>query len=281
MYFWCKLRFNPDGTCTRYSIEQFQSVQEFVHYFARLMYRYVWYNFDTPAHQAEEALKRLEKTQNLTGRDTERVVLRTVFDPETGRYEVTADYELKNMQFVSVENGHVRTLDIRFWHNEILEEFNRGVGRLPHFRPCKCRVRQGRTHKQWGGYHWQAGIVGTLRHISEGKVRTKRASKFRGAVDYDPKLHDTENNWKQTKCRHQWEWHKKKHQDRVYLPEEDRSNDMKDNRDTADLEAMRVPELWAELDRLEAELDYQVSHKRIAELQERIEEVENELAKRG
>ena len=56
---------------------------------------------------------------------------------------------------------------------------------------------------------------------------------------------------------------------------------MKDNRDTADLEAMRVPELWAELDRLEAELDYQVSHKRIAELQERIEEVENELAKRG
>lgn len=276
MYYWCKLRFNPDGTCTRYSIEQFQSVQEFVHYFARLMYRYVWYNFDTPAHQAEEALKRLEKTQNLTGRDTERVVLRTVFDPETGRYEVTADYELKNMQFVSVENGHVRTLDIRFWHNEILEEFNRGVGRLPHFRPCKCCVRQGRTHKQWGGYHWQAGIVGTLRHISEGGVRPKRASKFRGAVDYDPKLHDAENNWKQTKCRHQWEWHKKKHQDRAYLPEED-----KELRTMEDLEAMSVPELWSELDELEAELDYQVSHKRIAYLQKRIAEVEAELEKRG
>lgn len=36
-----------------------------------------------------------------------------------------------------------------------------------------------------------------------------------------------------------------------------------------DLEAMSVPELRSELDELEAELDYQVSHKRIAEVENR------------
>ena len=55
---------------------------------------------------------------------------------------------------------------------------------------------------------------------------------------------------------------------------------MRDNGHT-DIEVMSVPELWAELDKLEAELDYQVHHKRIAELQERITAVENELASRG
>ena len=49
----------------------------------------------------------------------------------------------------------------------------------------------------------------------------------------------------------------------------------------ADLETMSVPTLLSELDELEAELDYQVSHKRIAYLQKRIAEVEAELEKRG
>ena len=56
---------------------------------------------------------------------------------------------------------------------------------------------------------------------------------------------------------------------------------MKDNGFATSLEAMSVPELWAELDKLEAELDYQVHHKRIAELQGRIDAVEDELASRG
>ncbi len=40
-------------------------------------------------------------------------------------------------------------------------------------------------------------------------------------------------------------------------------------------------ELQTELERLEHELDYQVHHKRIAELQERIEAIENEIQRRN
>lgn len=40
-------------------------------------------------------------------------------------------------------------------------------------------------------------------------------------------------------------------------------------------------ELQTELERLECELDYQVHHKRIAELQACIEAIETELNKRG
>ncbi len=41
-----------------------------------------------------------------------------------------------------------------------------------------------------------------------------------------------------------------------------------------------VCELQAELEELERELDYQVSHKRLAYLRERIGEIEAELSKR-
>ncbi len=41
-----------------------------------------------------------------------------------------------------------------------------------------------------------------------------------------------------------------------------------------------VQGLIAELEELEKELDYQVSHKRIAELQNRIAEIEDELKNR-
>lgn len=47
-----------------------------------------------------------------------------------------------------------------------------------------------------------------------------------------------------------------------------------------DLSAHTDTELRAELDRLEHELDYQVHHKRIAELQENISEIEAELKRR-
>lgn len=48
-----------------------------------------------------------------------------------------------------------------------------------------------------------------------------------------------------------------------------------------DLSNKTVQELHAELERLEHELDYQVHHKRINELQERIGAIEEELKKRG
>lgn len=47
-----------------------------------------------------------------------------------------------------------------------------------------------------------------------------------------------------------------------------------------DLSNKSVQELHAELERLEHELDYQVHHKRINELQERIDAVEEELKRR-
>ncbi len=46
------------------------------------------------------------------------------------------------------------------------------------------------------------------------------------------------------------------------------------------LNTKSVPELRDELDRLERELEYQMHHGRIAELQERISELEEELARR-
>lgn len=47
-----------------------------------------------------------------------------------------------------------------------------------------------------------------------------------------------------------------------------------------DLSNKSVQELHAELERLEHELDYQVHHKRINELQERIDAIEEELKRR-
>lgn len=47
-----------------------------------------------------------------------------------------------------------------------------------------------------------------------------------------------------------------------------------------DLSNKTTQELHAELERLERELDYQVHHKRINELQERIDAVEEELKRR-
>jgi uncharacterized membrane protein len=47
-----------------------------------------------------------------------------------------------------------------------------------------------------------------------------------------------------------------------------------------DYSSKSIKELHTELDRLEHELDYQVHHKRIAELQECIEAIEAELKKR-
>lgn len=48
-----------------------------------------------------------------------------------------------------------------------------------------------------------------------------------------------------------------------------------------EISAKTTQELHAELERLEHELDYQVHHKRINELQERIGVIEEKLKKRG
>lgn len=48
----------------------------------------------------------------------------------------------------------------------------------------------------------------------------------------------------------------------------------------SDLDNKSVLELFAELNRLEHELDYQVRHKRIEALQERIDAIEKELDER-
>lgn len=51
----------------------------------------------------------------------------------------------------------------------------------------------------------------------------------------------------------------------------------KDSVSMADEASTRISALKYELERYEKELDYQVSHKRIAELQERIAEIEDEI----
>lgn len=48
-----------------------------------------------------------------------------------------------------------------------------------------------------------------------------------------------------------------------------------------EISAKTTQELHAELERLEHELDYQVHHKRINELQEQIGAIEEKLKKRG
>ena len=97
------------------------------------------------------------------------------------------------------------------------------------FEKCKKEQHWGRAHKKNCEFHWQAHITQTLQLISQDMMRPKTGSKFRGGLDFDPKRSDSENNWKQAKVRHQWEWHLKKHQDTFMPVCDDAPEDMTDD----------------------------------------------------
>lgn len=74
-------------------------------------------------------------------------------------------------------------------------------------------------HEKSGNYHWHSNIRRNYRLISDGMVRRKYAGKYYFSVICDPKVAGCENNWKQKKIRHQYEWHMKRHQDRYRFTE--------------------------------------------------------------
>ena len=240
MYYWCKLEFSPDGSPQRFCIESYANELELIQGLAHLAQAHVWYYTDhDPVHRNEAGLVRLEKTQNLSGKDCERVVVRSTYDPITNEYHVETGYFLKDRQLVQVvrHDGvtEVKVVDMRRWHEQVMALMMNGVPRKKY--TYKKSKWQGKTHRQGGHWHWQSNIRQNLRDISTHKVRAKRACRYKGAVCYDPKFHMTENNWKETKCRHQYEWHKKRHQDRMFLPEEDPSDYLGDGE-------MYSPEVW-------------------------------------
>lgn len=222
MFYWCKLNFCENGDLYRRTAIKSCEDKDIIKMLAGLVRSHAW-SCDT----AEAALLRFEKMQNVTGKDCERVVLRTHWNPETMNVDVLeAEYYVKDKQLVRVDEGGITTVDARYFHYQVLDFLKSGAdSRIPNTYP-KHKPYQGKTHKRGGHWHWQAGIRRNLQDISMHRVRAKRASKYRGSVDFDPKFHATENNWKEAKCRHQYEWHKKKHQDRMYLPEEEPIEEM-------------------------------------------------------
>ena len=208
VYYWCEIKFDEqDNVVTRKALEICNGEKELINTFARLVKSEMFSHWLWEYYKPSEALQNIEKTQNLTGKD----------------YSNTG-HTLKNRQLVCAEYGSLRVVDVRNWHNQILEEFEKGVSPAPLFRSCRgSKKKQGKTHKSWGGYHWAANTLASLRDIARGDVRHKRAASIKNLLaSCDPKIHRAENNWKQVKCRKQWEWHKKRHQDRVCLPEEDK-----------------------------------------------------------
>ncbi len=209
IYYWCELDFNEEGIIRQKNILHSCTEENLVEMLAYLTMRISW-QCDT----YEDALQRLEKSQNLTGNDCERVILRTAWNSELEQEEVVESaYFLKDRQLVRVDEKHITVTDIRYWHHQVWKRLC--SGNWSYKSKHKKSVHQGRTHKQKGHWRWQSGIRGNLRNISEGKIRAKRASKYIGSVDYEPKFRTTENSWKEAKVRHQYEWHKKRHQDRM------------------------------------------------------------------
>ncbi len=277
MFYWCKLIPNADGTLHRGWIEKFENERElirgFAYYAMKKLLRFEKVNYNRCA----EALQEVLKEQNLTGKDTQRVCLSSSWIGGDGYYNYPVvyawDWQPRTKQLVR-RNGKVCTVaDVRNWQDEIIRAMltgDYGLPKLPKDVPLWWQ-RQGKTHRKSSDYHHKKNCLSTLRDISAGKVRAKRTK----AAFADIKYSEVENNWKsQTKCRHQWERHMAKHQDRFtacfYEGEEYMGV----------LSEKNEEELRDELDRLERELEYQMHHGRIAELQERISELEKELARR-
>lgn len=214
MYHWCKLLFDEDGNIIkRISKASCSTERELPQMLARLVINHAEY----PCSTNESRVCAFEKKQNISGKEMERYGYRTVWNGET--FYTDYRYFLKQYQLVEADSKTFRVLDARMWHNEILKALAYGVteqGVRPH-----RRKPQGKTHKKSYGYHWHKNVRRNLQHISEGKCRVKYASKYRGSVDYDPKINQCENNWKQAKVRHQYEWHKPRHKDTIRAKEID------------------------------------------------------------
>lgn len=224
-YYWCELIFDENGNITRRnSLDSCDDESLIPQMLSKFVYKHGFARDTT-----EQALRRMEQAQNLTGTDCTRVVERTRYDPVADViYDADVKYYLNDRQFVAVERGKIHVLDIRQYHDAVIRYFEQNTYSGNHIRYVKSRrcKRQGRSHKHGGHWHWQSNIKCNYRYISQSMTRKKYASDFCSDVTFDPKFHQTENNWKETKCRHQWEWHKKKHQDRAYCPDASETEDL-------------------------------------------------------
>ena len=247
MYYWCKLEFDENSAIKRrIAIEYAETYAEFIRIMARHVNTLAW-KYDFRKYPLEikirEAISELASQQNLTGKDL------TGLPTGHGYYDRNGDwvsfysyYPCRDRQFCEITDNRdgktctLRVIDIRNLEDDILKCILMN-NIAPHPEPewmRRKRRKQKRTHKSYGGYHMQANRHNTLSLIDRGLMRTKYAAAFLSSYSYDPKIHDCENNWKQTRCRHQWEWHKPRHKSTMLPPEIDGS--LFDDDETLDLE---------------------------------------------
>lgn len=202
-YYWCRLTFDDDGNIIkRKALKYCETEQELVQMLRNLVAEHYFENL-------EESLNILEKSQNLTGKDFNSYNISMNSDYPLYRFY------LKEYQLVESCHGKLIIRDIRNWHYQILaceRKYNERK-HLHHYQ------KQGRTHEKSGNYHWHSNIRRNYRLMADGMVRRKYAGKYYSSVIYDPKVAGCENNWKQKKIRHQYEWHMKRHQDRYRFTE--------------------------------------------------------------
>lgn len=206
-YYWCKLKFDEYGNIIeRRALAIFQNTQELIEYMAQLVTGYDPYS----------QLEKLEKTQNLTG--TDGCYIPSTCDPD--------QFMLYDCQLCSTEKNHLSVWDIRIWHDDIIKAVENNNSFYKSHNGSKKRKRwcyPGRTHQKSGSYHNQKNIHQMLRLIDDGMIRSHYAADYMTNIMWDPKCSTTENNWKKSKCRHQWAWHQTKHKDTVKeirLPED-------------------------------------------------------------
>lgn len=232
MYYWCKLTFDDNFNITeRHAIESFKTEQEIIEYMSReirkLMSREIFksrmyktaFRAPNPETGLARALEKLEHMQQLSGDDSYYI--------GNSLDEFTPTYCIHQHQLCYENKGVVKIIDIRRWHDKILAHalafYGQNLTHKPAHNKHSCRKRRKhRTDRRVKNVH------NTLKLIDDGMLRSRFASKYYGGVMYGG-VSTSENNWKQTKCRHQWERHINRHQDAMLMPEiNDMDEDMYD-----------------------------------------------------
>lgn len=212
MYYWCKLKFDDDLNITeRRAIESFKTEKELIEYMSREIRKHRTYKtaFHTPDPEAEmtKELEKLERMQQLSGDD---------FYYSYSLNEFTPKYYIRHHQLCYESKGSVKVIDIRRWHDEILSHALAFYDQKPAHEPAsdKHGCRKCRKHRTDRSVR---NVRNTLKLIDDGMLRPHLASKYYSSVMYGG-VSTNENNWKQTKCRHQWERHINRHQDTMSMP---------------------------------------------------------------
>lgn len=186
--------------------------------------RYLRYKFETEKDMLiyfasqYKAYEDFVSRQNLTGNDIRKIrSLRSVIDYENEipigiRYTTIVYTETRDLQLL---DGDYRTLDIRDYKSAIDAITEADIAEY-FCRHRKRRQHMGRTHKKSGHYSSHC----PFRSISKEpdmdyadydipvRIKHRKHKTFDEYYDYYS-FSRMENNWKQSKVRKQYMWHKK------------------------------------------------------------------------